>query len=544
MLKLHTFVVQLKNKVIMICHIINLCYSLVLQKMSKRQRKGKGVASSQPVEEPTWGKHTRLSEVRAEWQPALYKERLHKNKEPFICERTVIADWEKYGVFEPFRNWGWMAALEPITKRIYDQERDQNTVFHNEIIQWMSTLVRTGTHNDPFSMALTGTVNETPVTLSMDKFNEIAGDYFEYDTGVLTAGISYSYPADFILFADGTRSAHWAMMIRTLFHVPDNVNIEAYKLLRQELRPLPRALSLIIDHNILPRSSDLKAVRNYQVPLLYALVTNERAYSLRHMMMMRIWACRDQKDSSAVIPFTRFLSALLRHEGVISGQIRGRNERIMPLKLKVTQLYFRRQGNSYIMEDLVKGDEFVWAAGNEETEHGENSGDEDSDAEMADQPSMGHGYGQGHGRGRGRGHIWDPFQQEMLNRQEEQYRVARDLQLGQLRMQEIYRQQDFEYAERVRHHNDFIAGRPLSPVYHPVNYSQLTRPADVQPPESFTPPPYPGLPTPMFYRDPPPPPPSEEGGSSHVRGSYPWDMGTVAQGLFESLFQYPPPDQP
>ncbi|MFS7912764.1 hypothetical protein Hanom_Chr02g00133701 [Helianthus anomalus] len=85
---------------------------------------------------------------------------------------------------------------------------------------------------------------------------------------------------------------------------------------RDNLKSLVRVLLSFVISNVAPRLGDKMAVRTWELPVLYAIMTGQLHLSFRQLVMMHVWHIRNTKNKKP-IPHVWFISALLEKQGAL-----------------------------------------------------------------------------------------------------------------------------------------------------------------------------------------------------------------------------------
>ncbi|KAL8255422.1 hypothetical protein R6Q59_033643 [Mikania micrantha] len=181
-----------------------------------------------------------------------------------------------FGVVQCFESLGWENAL------MFNNNNLDN-VNMKEIVEWMATLRGDEGKNPPKTARLIGTFND----------------------------------------------AQWKDIIRVLFAKPPEAM--GTKLLRSDLKVLPKLLSLISGFNVIPRLGDKLFIRNFEIRVLHALMTGQPKLSFRHLVLLNVWESRVSR-MRCMLPHCRLLSSLMVKQKVVTAT--------SPFE-KLTQRYFR-----------------------------------------------------------------------------------------------------------------------------------------------------------------------------------------------------------
>ncbi|KAI7756949.1 hypothetical protein M8C21_009993 [Ambrosia artemisiifolia] len=213
---------------------------------------------------PRWRKPKPLSKFPVELRAALFMKKINKSTQPlkdlFLCERLIdLKAFEPFGVIECFKRLGWMDFLK---------FKGGEFIYMDQILEWMSTLIKDEGKNPPATTRLIGKVGNKEVVLSF----AVLRDLTKYDQGATVAG-DYEYPKDEVIEAKKIQEEEWGGWIRNLFDVPPGTNLTKWKLKRKNLHAFPMLLLRFVTTAVMPRTSDLNNVRLFEVMILYALLT-------------------------------------------------------------------------------------------------------------------------------------------------------------------------------------------------------------------------------------------------------------------------------
>ncbi|KAL8229949.1 hypothetical protein R6Q57_014849 [Mikania cordata] len=149
-------------------------------------------------------------------------------KKVLVCERAVQ--------IEEFRIFGVVQCFENLGWEASLKFNNNNlvNVYMKEIMEWMATLRQEEGNNPPRTTRLIGTSN------GKEKPSEAMGT----------------------------------------------------KLLKSNLKVLPKLLSLILGFNVIPRLGDKFFVRNFEIRVLHALMTGQPKLSFRHLVLLNVWESR------------------------------------------------------------------------------------------------------------------------------------------------------------------------------------------------------------------------------------------------------------
>ncbi|KAK1430662.1 hypothetical protein QVD17_13565 [Tagetes erecta] len=298
------------------------------------------------VAKPVWTRKKQLSELAEEWRSDLYLEKIAKvgaRENLIVGERkTVISDFQNYGLVDCFDKLGWRAALT------FNND-DKEEVYLDEIIQWMTTLKKEDGSNPPFTTKLTGLVGKKKITLSFDELDKITN----FDSGAVYPTREYEYLSAARVFCK-EKGDDWLVMLRELFAVKKVT--QNMQLIRADLKPLPKLLTNILNWNVIPRKGDKIKIRVYEVMVLYALITGKPTLSFRHLVLLNVWESREDKERKR-IPHCRLLTRLFTDQRAISSSAKPYVVKQWPFciaRIDVDEWDFRKRRNSFVLTD-VKG---------------------------------------------------------------------------------------------------------------------------------------------------------------------------------------------
>ncbi|KAJ0686718.1 hypothetical protein HanOQP8_Chr11g0418761 [Helianthus annuus] len=313
---------------------------------SKKQKGGTSAAhdsEAMEVELPEWSRGERLSKFK-NFQKELYLEKISKvpRNKLGVAERfTMISDFQYYGLVKCFQRLGWEAALT------YNNN-NKSEVYTDEIVEWMSTLEKKDGKNPPFTTKLIGYVGNKKVALSFEAMDKIV----KFDTGAVNPQREYEYLSAEKIFGKGD---DWLTMLRELFQV-DDIR-EDMKLYKKDLKPLPKLLTCILNWNVIPRAGDKEKIRNYEIRVLYALITGRPTISFKHLVLLNVWESREDYDRKR-IPHIRLLTRVLMDAKAIPAGAKPYKMRQTPFcidKTDVGDWDFRKGRSRCVLIDMKSG---------------------------------------------------------------------------------------------------------------------------------------------------------------------------------------------
>ncbi|KAJ0586589.1 hypothetical protein HanOQP8_Chr04g0130371 [Helianthus annuus] len=448
----------------------------------------------------------------------------------FLCKNgklnwmiSIILGWLK-----DFERLGWLAALT-------FNNKDNPEVYQEEIIEWMSTLRKVEGDNHPWDTKLIGTVNKTEVTMSMKSLLKIA----PFDT--LPQAQYETHPDNYIcLDIKQAKGPEWAEMLETLFEVPLEQFSESMPLKASDLKPLPRLISKIFTWNIISRRSDKAKVRHCDVRVLYALVTGKPIFPFRQLIMLNVWEAHE-KSKRAIIPHCRLLSCLLKNANVISKRS---TPRIVPFtdfcrsQLGKGEFAYKETVTHFVLHDMSNRRVHEIA---KDVVMGENDGGPNGEEREYDHLGRNGPINPYPGRHPAY-RSWNSFQRAMWDRSTMEYEEARQWRSEQRELLQlcVYQQERnyqklFDYAEQVRHHEDYRAGLNYFENVSRVDYSTL--PPWDKDDENLTLPYYPRMPFPSWRSIFAPAQVYDQGeSSSNEQHMDPYTTRPLARGVMESFF--------
>ncbi|KAI3797520.1 hypothetical protein L1987_32778 [Smallanthus sonchifolius] len=185
---------------------------------------------------PKWVKPRRLSSFEPRVQPELYINKIRSSTQGrsklFLCERKIsLDDFRKFGVTECFTRLGWNVNMS------FNNDGD-DTIYMDVIEEWMSTLSQKIGNNPPVTTQLIGRANGKEVVMSFTTLKKLA----KFDTGAAN-GIPYHYPSDVVLSVEKTNEEYWKARVWELFVVPPGIDVADWKLVKENLKVMPKFLS-------------------------------------------------------------------------------------------------------------------------------------------------------------------------------------------------------------------------------------------------------------------------------------------------------------
>ncbi|KAJ0805504.1 hypothetical protein HanPI659440_Chr02g0079021 [Helianthus annuus] len=237
-----------------------------------KKRKTAGISIREPMEEerevqeePYVMKHGDIP-YRGMWMGDA-----HSIKENMMFEETILgSDFKALGLFEKFTALGWEAVLG-------FKGHLKGDVYVKSIMEWMSTLTKDDGNDPPKTITLSGKVNNKTVTLSpatmrsLAKFDSTADSFYQ----VVNPTDYYSHPEK--LVANN-------VMYTELFMLNKGVEMK-----RDKLKPNVHLLLSYLLTNVTPRTGDWVSVRKWELPVLYALMTDQLHLSFRQLVIMHVW---------------------------------------------------------------------------------------------------------------------------------------------------------------------------------------------------------------------------------------------------------------
>ncbi|KAF5773312.1 hypothetical protein HanRHA438_Chr13g0597851 [Helianthus annuus] len=215
-----------------------------------------------------------ISKMPAEFQPKLFYEKMgdgHSIKENMCFEKAVLVPYFKaLGFFEKFTTLGWEAGVS-------FKGNTSGEFYIKSVMEWMSTLTKNDGSNPPRTTTLTGTVNNKPVTLSPSTLRQLAKFDSKADNFYWIVDPNDYYFHTEKLVEDNT-------MLSELFMLEKGLVMN-----RDKLMPIVSLLLNFIITNVTPRLGDRMAVRKWELPVLYALMTGQLHLSFRKMVIMHVW---------------------------------------------------------------------------------------------------------------------------------------------------------------------------------------------------------------------------------------------------------------
>ncbi|MFS7953716.1 hypothetical protein Hanom_Chr07g00621881 [Helianthus anomalus] len=170
-------------------------------------------------------------------------------------------------------------------------------IYVKSVMEWLSMLKKDDRNNAPKNITLTGTVNNKPA-LSLATLRLVA----KFDS---KANSFYRFVDENDYLLHTKKLAEESTMLSELFMQDKGVEMK-----RNNLKPIVHLLLSFVITNMAPRLGDQMAVRTWEVPVLYAIMTEQLKLSFRQLVMMHVWQCRNQKGKK-LISHVRLLSALL-----------------------------------------------------------------------------------------------------------------------------------------------------------------------------------------------------------------------------------------
>ncbi|KAK1432991.1 hypothetical protein QVD17_09895 [Tagetes erecta] len=294
---------------------------------SRAKSKGKQVESSQPNKRskkqsssglrdedmipadqgrdklPNFTRSTKLSEHDPEIRKQLYFEKLKKGVKHkdniFLCERAIdIEDYETIGLVEKFRRLGWEAALT------FRDEGHGDNIPTKAILEWMSTLEKEEGDNPPVTTKLRGWVGKKEMIMSFDTIRTIVN--FDSKESNL-----YEYPDEESICKPAYQNEVDHAILDALFRKNKKGNF-----ITSDLHIMPKLLNPIALCNVIPKLGDKGYIRQTDVRIMYELAAGNRMLSLRHLVLMNVWASHESADKK-MIPHCRLITALMREQGVL-----------------------------------------------------------------------------------------------------------------------------------------------------------------------------------------------------------------------------------
>ncbi|XP_035842890.1 uncharacterized protein LOC118489263 [Helianthus annuus] len=240
-----------------------------------------------------------LSKMAAAYQPELYYEKMGAEsmiKANLALEKVVYKpDFKALGFHKMLEDLGWGAMME-------FQGNKNGDIYLKSVLEWMSTLTKDDGPTPPKTTTLTGMVNGKPATMSFATLKQLA----PFDS---KADKFYNYVKENDLFLHQKNLASESVMHRELFMLEKG----EVTMKRDHLKPLVRLLFSFVTANVSPRVGDKSMLRLWEIPILYAILTGEIKFSFRHLVLLNVWRCRNQKGKK-LTPHVRLISALLEKQ--------------------------------------------------------------------------------------------------------------------------------------------------------------------------------------------------------------------------------------
>ncbi|KAJ0640183.1 hypothetical protein HanLR1_Chr16g0612421 [Helianthus annuus] len=164
------------------------------------------------------------------------------------------SDFKALGFFEKFTALGWEAVLS-------FKGHSNGDIYVKSIMEWMSTLTKDDGNDPPKTITLSGKVNNKTVTLSpatmrsLAKFDSKADSFYQ----IVKPTDYFSHPEK--LVANNVMNTEFFML---------NKEVE---MKRDNLKPNVDLLLSYLLTNVTPRTGDRVAVRKWELPVLYALMS-------------------------------------------------------------------------------------------------------------------------------------------------------------------------------------------------------------------------------------------------------------------------------
>ncbi|KAJ0771931.1 hypothetical protein HanPI659440_Chr07g0274651 [Helianthus annuus] len=111
---------------------------------------------------------------------------------------------------------------------------------------------------------------------------------------------------------------------------------------RDHLKPLVRLLFSFVTTNVSPRTGDKSIPRLWEISVLYVILTGEIKFSFRHLVLMNVWRCRNQKGKK-LTPHVRLISAFLEKQQALLPKEKPYNRPHVVFRLREVCLHENRR---------------------------------------------------------------------------------------------------------------------------------------------------------------------------------------------------------
>lgn len=498
---------------------------------------------------PTWEKGRRLSSFPSKYREYMYYKKIDSSSQSrgklLICEREVVeSDFRRFGIFDYFERLGWGGCL--------DFNFESKDVYVNEIFTWMATLEKRDGERPPVTTQLVGKVNGVEVVLNLSLIKK----WLKVD--MKRSG--YVYPTHAELTVKKVDGERWETMINELFVVPQGTRIASWQLMRDALKAMPRLLLGIVTSNIMPRQSDRNKVRYSDVLILYALITGSPQLSLGHVILHCLWEAHEKPDRLQV-PYARLLTKMLsKTQKAIPKGTHGITATHIPFAIRnvvrASCWTYTKTDREYVLA-IPEFNRSVRCNRSDVEDEPEDSNRATQNLSppppiqtqvqgpylmgftegMHETPYYQHIYSAVDTARPGTFSTWPESAQMMYDRQSQDMEQRRMHERAAIHQMENYRNQDFEYHERIRHENDYQRGWEYTVRPEPYDWTS----PQLEPYEMTNQlPRYPQS-TPSEWINPYSQPQSQQPGESS--SADPFNTRALTESLFDSVFgsRYQPP---
>ncbi|MFS8011884.1 hypothetical protein Hanom_Chr14g01314251 [Helianthus anomalus] len=248
---------------------------------------------------PTW-RDGPLYKHEAAYQAELFYEKMgdtHSIRSNTCFEKHIHKpDLRALGCYEKIVKLDWEEVLD-------FRGNESGEVYLRSVMEWLSTLTKNNGSDPPRTVTLTGKVNGKPTTMSLASLSQVS----KFDS---KADSFYTFIKEDDYYNDQKKIVGGNVIYLELFLLDKGVAMK-----RDNLKPLVRVLLSLVVSNVTPRMRDMMGVQNWELVVLFALMTGQVHFPFRQLVMLHIWQSRNKRQEK-LIPHARLINGFLRKHGV------------------------------------------------------------------------------------------------------------------------------------------------------------------------------------------------------------------------------------